>query len=351
VRSPVIVRARPNFNLFGGTAVMAIVLVLATAGRAAADEVWLLNGDSFSGAAQSLENGVLTFRTPFADAFKVPWKQVAGLETAREVRVTVRDRGWRIARVVPGPPGSLRLLTDVGVSDDVLVGDVVRIVRPQSGVLMTSRAEAGGLLTSGSSDVSSLHVAGAVAWRTVTHLTSADININRTETAGIQTTSNFTATARHQEFLTDHIYANGNLIVTNDVVRDLASRVAPGIGIGYQFLRYGVTSFSIDGGGGYVNERHYIETDRSYWAARETLKFDWFIVPTRLQVYHQQDGYFGLTGGENQFIQTRSGLRFTLVGGLIMSAELGVNYDRRPALGQAPIDRTFAINLGYQMGF
>ena len=54
--------------------------------------------------------------------------------------------------------------------------------------------------------------------------------------------------------------------------------------------------------------------NRSYWAAREALKLDVFVVPKRLQIYHEQDGYFGLTGDENLFLRTRSGGRITLVG-------------------------------------
>jgi hypothetical protein len=321
-------------------------------GPAHADELWLANGDSLTGTTQTLEGGVLTFRTQLADAaVKLPWKQVAGLETARPVRVTVRNLGWRIARLVPGPAGAVRLLTDYGVSIDVMPSDIEGIVRPQSGVIMTSRAETGLLMASGPNDVSSLHLAGEVVWRTMTNLTSADINVNHAQTGSLETTRNLTMTARHQEFLTDHVYANGNVILTNDIIRDISLRIAPGVGIGYRVVRFGTVSLSIDGGGGYVSEQHRLESDRDYWAARETVKFDLYVLPKRVQIYHQQDGYFGLTGGENQFVQTRSGVRFTLVGGLLMSAELGLNYDRRPSFGQPPIDRTFAVTLGYQLGF
>jgi len=326
-------------------------LLMLFAAPANADEVWLVNGDSFSGTVQILQNGVLTFRTLFSDVVKVPWREIAGLATTREVRVTVRNRGWRIARIVPGPEGSLRLLTNIGVSVDTPLNDVVTIVRPQSGIIMTSRAEAGGLVATGASNVSSLHLAGLITWRTLQNQTSVDLNVNGAKTAGFQTARNLASTFRHQEFLTDHIYANGNLILNNDVFRDLDLRVAPGVGIGYQTLRYDVVSFSIDGGGGYVSELHRVEADRSYWAARETIKFEWFVMPRRLQIYHQEDGYFGLTGGENQFVQTRSGVRLIVVGGLLMSAELGLNYDRRPSLGQGSVDRRFAITLGYQLGY
>ena len=126
---------------------------------------------------------------------------------------------------------------------------------------------------------------------------------------------------------------------------------APGVGLGYQFLQFDATTLSFDGGVSYVNERHEVETDRNYWAARETGKFEHSLLPGRLQLFHQHDGYFGLSGGENWFVQTRSGARINLMSGIIMTGELGLNYDRRPAVGQNHFDRMFAITLGYELGF
>ena len=326
-----------------------LIVALVGARPAGADEVWLLNGDSISGTAQTLDSGVLTFRTPFNDVIKVPWREVAGLETARQVRVTVRGIGSHVARVVPGPEGFLRLQTDAGPSLDIQLPDVMMIMRPQLGVMTMGRAEAGLLLASGSSDISSLHLTGEINWRTLSTRTSADIAVNRAQTFGIETASNLTSTFRHQEFLTDHVYANGNVILTNDRFRDITLRMAPGVGVGYQFAQFPVTMLSVDGGFSYVSERHAVEPDRGYWAARETVKYEHFLVPARLQIFHQHDGYFGL--GDNWFVRTRSGLRVTVTGGLIMTGELGLNYDRRPPLGQDHIDRTFAITLGYQLGY
>ena len=40
-----------------------------------------------------------------------------------------------------------------------------------------------------------------------------------------------------------------------------------------------------------------------------------------------------------------------VVGGMIMTGKLGLNWDQRPPPGIAHIDRAFAITLGYQLGF
>jgi len=330
--------------------VLILWCAIAGAPSASADEVWLLSGNTLSGTAQTLESGTLTFRTPYADA-KVPWREVAGLETARNVRVTVRQRGSHVGRLRPGPVGSLRLDTLAGASLDVALSDVVMIVRAPSGVITTGRAQTGFVVSSGTSDLSSLQFTGEMAWRTPVQRTAAEIGINRSSSRGLETARNMTATFRHQEFLGEHVYANMNAIFTNDGFRDLTLRTAPGAGIGYQFLRYGVTTLSFDGGIGYVDERRNVLPDRSYWAARESAKFETFILPKRLQFFHQHDGYFGLANDESWFVRTRSGLRVNVASGIIMTGELGVNYDRQATPRRNRIERTFAITMGYQRGY
>ena len=317
---------------------------------ASADEVWLMSGNTLTGTAQTLESGMLTFRTPYADA-KVPWRDVAALETARNVRVTVRQRGSHVGRLTAGPLGYLQLQTVAGVSLDVALADVVMIVRAPSGVITTGRAQTGFLVSSGTSDLSSLQFTGELAWRTPVQRTSAEVGINRSSSRGIETARNMTATFRHQEFLADHLYANMNAIFTNDGFRDVTLRSAPGAGIGYQFFRYGVTTLSFDGGIGYVDERRNVLRDRSYWALRESAKFETFILPKRLEFFHQHDGYFGLDNDENWFMRTRSGLRVNVASGIIVTGELGVNYDRQATPRRNRIERTFAITMGYQRGY
>jgi hypothetical protein len=334
-----------------GTSVAVLWLTLMHVQPAAADELWLLSGDTITGTAQVLDKGVLTFKPPYADAVKVPWKQVAGLETIRQVRVTSRGAGPQIARVVPGPQGYLRLQTDTGSSVDVRLPDIVTIIRPPSGIITTARAETGLIVSSGASDNSNLHLLGAVMWRTPLQQTALDIEVNHAQSQGIETTRNLTSTFRHQEFLTDRVFANGNVIVTSDHIRDLTLRVAPGVGLGYQVVRYGLSSLAVDGGFSYVNERRGIDPDRRFLAARESLKLERFLLPGRLQLFHQDDAYVGLTGDENSFVRTRSGARLMVVGGMIMTGELGLNWDERPPAGIAHVDRTFAITLGYQLGF
>jgi putative salt-induced outer membrane protein YdiY len=310
--------------------------------------VWLVNGDILTGTAQTMDGGVLTFKTPYAESVRVAWKNVAGLQTGRMMRVTIRGAGSHTAWIAPGADGRLRLETNVGDSIEPFVRDVVSIAPTLFGVVMSGRAETGLLVTSGASDVNSLHLAGELVFRTPQRRSTTDIQLNRTQDHGLETTRNVTWTFRQQEFFTNHLYGSGNIIVTNDKFRDIDLRAAPGIGLGYQVLNFGVTALSFDGGLGYVSENHTLEGDRYYWAGRENVKYDYWVIRKRLQFFHQHDGYFGLTGEENMFMKTRTGLRINLAGGLILTGQHGLDYDRRPVAGQRNTDRTFAITLGYQ---
>ena len=51
---------------------------------------------------------------------------------------------------------------------------------------------------------------------------------------------------------------------------------------------------------------------------------------------------------DNLFVRTQNGVRFSLVGGLVSTAQLEIDYDRTPAPGRRQTDRSFAITFGYR---
>jgi hypothetical protein len=75
---------------------------------------------------------------------------------------------------------------------------------------------------------------------------------------------------------------------------------------------------------------------------------DIFVIPDRLQFFHQHDGYFGVTGDDNMFIRAQNGVRISLAAGFVTTMRLDIDYDRTPAPGRRNVDRTAAITLGYQ---
>jgi putative salt-induced outer membrane protein YdiY len=144
------------------------------------------------------------------------------------------------------------------------------------------------------------------------------------------------------------VFVNGNGIFTNDRFRDLDLRTALGAGLGYQVLDTAMAKLSVEGGLGWVDENFDGAPDDSYTALRDAARLDVLLVADRVTLFHQHDGYFGVTGEDNLFVKMQNGVRLALVAGFVTTAQLDFDYDRSPAPGRRTTDRTFALTFGYR---
>jgi putative salt-induced outer membrane protein YdiY len=209
-------------------------------------------------------------------------------------------------------------------------------------------ANAGFLNSGGNTDLNSLHFDADTVIRQRDNRYTANAAVNRTKDRGTLSAQNWTAGGNYDRFLTERLFINGNAIFTNDRFRDLDLRTALGAGVGYQVLNSARARLTANAGLGWVNENFEAGVDDSYSAARESASLDVFIVPDRLQFFHQHDGYFGVTGDDNLFIKMRNGVRLGLMGGLVTTLQHDLDYDKSPAPGRRNTDRTFALTFGYR---
>jgi putative salt-induced outer membrane protein YdiY len=305
------------------------MLVLSVA-TAAADELRLTNGDRYSGTVVQLTAGTLTFKTAHG-TLNVPWAEVSGLTVDEDIIVTSGN----------GDEAAVR-----GVAIDLAT--TTALTRPQPPLAISGGAGAGILASGGNTSVNSLRLDGDAVVRMRDNRYTFNGDVNRAEDRGATTAQNWTISARYDRFLTPRIFINGNAIFTNDRFRDLDLRAAYGAGLGYQVLDRPMIKFNVDAGVGYVNENFDVAADDSYAALREAGKVDVILVADRITLFHQHDGYFGVTGDDNLFVQTQNGVRFSLVAGLVTTFSLDLDYDHSPAPGREKIDRTFAMTLGYR---
>lgn len=321
-----------------------IVLALLAAIPVSADEVQLKNGDRLTGRTVSLAGGMLTFATSYGDV-RVPWNDVTRLVvtdpilvtigTTPPVQVTIADAGTA-GQVTLQPGGTASL------------GDIVALARPQPAVIVDGGANAGLVATSGNTDVNNLRLDGDVMARAGENRYTANAAVTRAKDRGVETARNWTAGLKYDRFLTSRLFLNASTILTNDRFRDLDLRTALGAGIGYQVLNTPRVALTADAGLGYVNENLESQEDDSYAAARESASLGLFIVPDRVQFFHQHDGYFGVTGDDNLFVKMQNGVRIGLAAGFVTTVRHDLDYDRSPAIGRRNTDRTFALTLGYR---
>jgi putative salt-induced outer membrane protein YdiY len=296
----------------------------------AADEIQLKNGDRLTGTAVSLDAGTFKFKTAHGD-LTIPWGEITALTVDEPMLVTTTD----------GPPASSRS----GVVD---VASVTALARPEPPLTWTGGANAGFLQATGNTDVNSLRLDADVSARAGANRYSVAADLNRAEDTGRETARNWSVSGNYDRFLNRRLYVNGNAIFTNDPFRDLDLRTALGAALGYQVLDTAMTKFSVEGGLGWVNENFATTEDDTYTALREGAKLDVLLAGDRVTLFHEHNGYLGVTGDDNLFVKMKNGVRLGLVAGLVTTLQANVDYDRSPAPDRKKTDRTFALTFGYR---
>jgi putative salt-induced outer membrane protein YdiY len=296
----------------------------------AADEVQLKNGDRLTGTVMSLDVGVLTFKTPHGD-LSIAWPEVTALTVEDPILVGTGDEA---------PPAPRTGAIDIA--------SAVALTRPEPPLAWTGGANAGFLQATGNTDVNSLRLDADVSARASRNRYGVAAELNRAEDTGRQTARNWSVSGNYDRFISRRVYLNANSIFTNDPFRDLDLRTALGAALGYQILDTALAKLSVEGGLGWVNEDFEATADESYTALREGAKLDVLLVGDRVTLFHEHDGYLGVTGDDNLFVKMKNGVRLGLVAGLVTTAQVDLDYDRSPAPGRRNTDRTFALTFGYR---
>jgi putative salt-induced outer membrane protein YdiY len=321
-----------------------LFLMLLTAGDAGADQVQLANGDRISGETLVLANGTLSFATSHGD-LKIEWAEVVSLATAEPLLVTVVDAEPVSARIGAAAEPGHAMLEPGGA---VALPAITALARPSPLVFVNGGANAGFVTSAGNTDLNNVRLDGEIEARRGVNRYTANAAVTRAEDRDVETARNWTLALKFDRFVTPRLFFNGNSILTNDRFRDLNLRTAAGVGVGYQVFAGPRFTLTSDAGLGFVNESLARQSDDSYGAARESTSVNVFVVPRLIEFFHRHDGYFGVTGRDNQFVKMQNGVRLGLTAGFVTTLRHDVDYDRSPAEGRRKIDHTFALTLGYR---
>jgi putative salt-induced outer membrane protein YdiY len=323
---------------------LSLAAFLSLAAPATADQITLANGDRITGMVDSLAGGTLTISTRNG-GLKIPWPTVTGLVIDDPILATVGSADPVEVRIAAGDAAGRVVLNPGGPME---LAQIAALTRPMPAVTVDGGVNAGGVTTGGNTDVSSLRFDGDVTVRQLANRYTATAAVNRAKDKGVETAENWNTAFNYDRFLTERLFINGNAIFTNDRFRDLDLRTALGAGLGYQVLQTPRVRLTANGGFGWVDENFDVAEDESYAAARESAALDIFILPDRIQFFHLHNGYFGVTGEDNLFVQMKNGVRIGLFGGLVTTVQHDLDYDRSPAPGTKNTDRTFALTFGYR---
>ena len=323
---------------------LTLIALLFAARPAAADEVRLMNGDRITGRVVSLSGGMLTLATPNGD-LRIPWASVTALAVDEPILASIGAADPSLVTVAVAPDAGVVTLQPGGA---VPLQDILVLARPDAPLRVNGSANAGFVSSAGNTDIHNVHVDGDLVARAAANRYTVSAVVNRAADRGVESARNWSTALKYDRFVSTRLFLNGNAIFANDRFRDLRLRTALGAGVGYQILQTSRATRTADAGLGWVNEDLAAGNDPRYAAARESAALTLELVPQLIDLFHQHDGYFGVTGDNNLFVRTQNGIRLRLVAGFVTTLRYDLDYDRSPAPGRRNTDRTLALTLGYR---
>jgi len=327
------------------TLVTAVVVLITfgVAPRAWADEIRLKNGDRVTGKVISLLKGVLKLDTGHG-VLDLPWAEVTAATIDMPIILTVTGQPAETVSTLSLADGQIVVRPGVTIP----AAQVVELARPAPPLTVTGGANVGFLSTGGNTDVNSLRVDGDLAVRADRNRYRTATVVNHAADRGVETASNYNISGRYDRFFNPRLYATASGLFTHDTFRDLDLRSALGLGAGYQVADTARVRFGVEGGYGYVKEQFGTAPDDSYHAIRENVSLDVFALGKRVTFFHRHDGFFGVTGEDNLLMQTRTGVRSGLGGGMVATLQYDFDYDKSPAPGRTTTDRSVGLTFGYR---
>ena len=288
---------------------------------AAADEVRLANGDRISGEVKGKAGGKLIVSTPHAG-------EVA-LDAAQVVSVTVL-----------GPDGAAR---------EVALADIAPVDAPpeDGGTAYAGHATVSAAYTSGNTESERLYADAELTARATRYRYSLSGKVEQREDAVLGDNTAWLAGGNYDHFFDERRFAYARTSIEHDEAKDLEQRRALGAGYGVQVVETARAELTLRAGLDYVTVERLVGPGEDYPAAGWGIKARYRPGGPKLDLFHEQEGFWNLEDTDAVILRSKTGLRVPLIARVNASAQLNVDWERRPAAGRASTDRTLLLGLDY----
>lgn len=329
------------------------------AGAAVADEIRLKNGDVITGKIVKKETSVIVFKTSYAGEISVQWSEISSLSSDKPIHVVLSDGSNLHGPIQESEPGvaQIELAKENSEADDAAEEKdfdmrEVRYINPSpdltgEGIRWTGNINAGGSLSEGNTENTTLRFDGETIARTLRNRYTVGGVFNRAEDWGRNTQFNSHVYGKYDRFLTEQWYGYINSSFENDRFRDLRLRSMAGAGSGYQLFETPSLNLSLEGGLNYIQENHYANEDESYPGIRWAVKYDQLLFSGKIKLFHESETLVGFEDTSHVLFFSKTGLRFPLVFNMNASTQYNYNWDSEPSPGQKKGDSTLMFNVGY----
>ncbi len=328
--------------------IFAALAIGAVSGQVLADVVVMQNGDRFTGEVNRIWGNDLSIEPEYADEFVVDLDKVAYVESDREFDLTLDD-GREVTARLEGPGASgTQTVTYEGQTRQVPLVTLEQVVEVDEGFDWESHIDWNSTATTGNTDSKVARLAADATIESGDHRHITTLLIADEEAAGVKTKDQDYVTYTYNWLFSDKWFLSGGGSYETDPIKQLDRRTILAAGIGRDIWNFHDRSMSFEMGAGSLDESLAGVSESStiaYWKFRFSYEFS----GTDLEAYHNHQITSYLSGRDNLFAKTSTGVRYEIGDDLFyLTMSLNVDYERDPPPGVQTDDSTWVIGAGFE---
>jgi len=301
----------------------ALLVLPLLAAPALADEVRLANGDRITGEITARSGDRLVVKTEFAGDVAVRLSDVASIAITDADGVVHEVGPAQVAQFDPKP------------------------YKREKAVAYSGRALVSAAYARGNAPSDQLHADALFTARARQYRYELSGRIDRRSAPAEQTESAWLAGANYDRFLDQRQFLYGRGSLEHDEAKDIDARGTLGAGYGVQLVESAAASLSLRGGLDYVVVDRFIGAREEYPALGWGIRAAYKPFGAALELFHEQEGFWNLEDTDVVTLRTKTGVRVPLVDRFNATAQLNVDWERRPAPGRASTDSILLLGVDY----
>jgi putative salt-induced outer membrane protein YdiY len=314
------------------------------------DTVTLKNGDRINGTVGQIVGGKMSFKSPVLGDISIDMNNVESYTT--------------------DAPASIRMIspTSQPVTDKISVGDKDRITTARGRTIATADVKAvnpppqdwtgrilfTGALARGNTDTFDIGLTANAALRRDDEFHNDRTNLGGAYNFGrtgrgddkTTTTDNWNVVGKYDQFWSPKFYGYATTKVEHDRIASLRYRLAPGVGVGYQWIESPAMNFNTEAGVTYVYEDFDTGGNDEFVALRLAYHFDKRLADN-VGLFHNLEWLPSFADPGDYLLNTDAGVRVDLTASMFSEFKVELKRDSQPAEGALKNDLRYILGVGW----
>jgi putative salt-induced outer membrane protein YdiY len=329
----------------------ALVVGLAAAGQARADDVYFKDGDHLSGTIVTAGDGKMTVMTATIGQVVIDMKDVKTFSTNEPIKLQLQDGTVIDQKVAQGPDGAVMTAPGGAIAPQAVPLDRVEKINAPPPA-WTGAIVINGTLTQSTTDTETFGASINAERRSDVDrlIFGAAYLYGRQKLDGTSTTNedNWYVQGTYDYFLDKQFYAYGNGRVEQNRIEFLNLRLTPGAGVGYQWAESPRLNFTTDAGMAWVYQDYSsLPAPSEQVSLRLAYHVDATLFDSKFKVFNDVQYFPSIQNVSNYLILTDVGIRLALTKTMFSELKSEVDYNSQPAPGSHRTYVQYILGVGW----